>query len=344
MNRSLRSLCCAVTAGVVAAMILTTAAAAPTAPKQGTPGRPSTFAVIGDIPYGSAEIAGFPWAVAQINADPAVSWVAHLGDIKDGSSVCGDAYFRMIKAEFDRFRDPLVYTVGDNEWTDCHRPTNGSYNPLERLTAVRTTFFSRPGWTLGQRPTRVHSQAEAGYPEDVRFRRDGIAFASVHIVGSNNSLAPWTGNTSATPEQTAEVLGRTADTIAVIRETFAAARAHRDRAVVVMTQADMFDPTVASPSFSGSYAFQPIVAALAQETTRYGRPVYLLNGDSHVYTGDYPLAAGSRWLSFYGLTEPVGNLNRITVDGSANADNYLRVTTTTNRRQPLTWQRVPFTR
>ena len=54
---------------------------------------------------------------------------------------------------------------------------------------------------------RVSSQVDQGYPENVSYDRAGVAFAAVHIVGSNNSLAPWTGNTTAAPEQTAEVLG-----------------------------------------------------------------------------------------------------------------------------------------
>jgi hypothetical protein len=62
------------------------------------------------------------------------------------------------------------------------------------------------------------------------------------IVGSNNGMAPWTGNTAPTPEQTAEVLGRTAASIEGIHDAFAAARSQRSRAVMIMTQADMFDP------------------------------------------------------------------------------------------------------
>ena len=99
---------------------------------------------------------------------------------------------------------------GDNEWTDCHRPNNGGYNPLERLAKVRATFFPSPGRTLGQHQTKVSSQADQGYPENVTYDRAGVAFVAVHIVGSNNSLAPWTGSTAPTPEQTTEVLGRTA--------------------------------------------------------------------------------------------------------------------------------------
>ncbi|MGW1030270.1 hypothetical protein ACWD4J_42630 [Streptomyces sp. NPDC002577] len=85
----------------------------------------------------------------------------------------------MIKSNFDQFEDPLVYTVDDNEWTDCHRPNNGSYNPLERLAKVRQVFFARPGWTLGQNSVRVTFQADEGVPENVRYTRAGVAFAAV---------------------------------------------------------------------------------------------------------------------------------------------------------------------
>jgi len=85
------------------------------------------------IPYGDPAIARFPADIAQTNNDPSVRWVDHLGDIKNGSSTCSDEYFQRIKTDFDLFQDPLVYTIGDNEWTDCHRPNNGPYDPLERL-------------------------------------------------------------------------------------------------------------------------------------------------------------------------------------------------------------------
>jgi hypothetical protein len=88
--------------------------------------------------------------LSTINADTDVALVDHLGDIKSGSSMCTDEYFSMIKSQFDRFRDPLVYTVGDNEWTDCHRANNGAYNPLERLDKIRQIFFPHPGLTLGE--------------------------------------------------------------------------------------------------------------------------------------------------------------------------------------------------
>jgi hypothetical protein len=346
VDRSRKVLLGSVTAALLAVGAASTPAFATGSAGQGTPnggeGSRFTFAVIGDIPYGATQIANFPNVIAQINADPKVQFVDHVGDIKNGSSVCSDDYFQLIKQDFDQFKDPLVYTIGDNEWTDCHRANNGSYNPLERLAKIREVFFPRPGYTLGQHSVRVNSDVAAGYPEDVQYTRADVAFAAVNIPGSNNSMAPWTGNTAPTPEQASEVLGRTAAVIGTIRNTFSAAKVGHNKAVVLLTQADMFDPTVLNPSFADYYAFQAIVKAIAQESAAFHGPVYLFNGDSHIYNSDNPLGAGSSWLSFYGVSAPVANLSRITIDGSTNVNNYLRVTVDPHNPQPLSWERVPF--
>src|SRR3954454_19519874 len=121
-----------VVCGALAAPASTASAAAGNAP--------FTFAVIGDIPYGPADVANLHNVVDQINADPSVGFVDHLGDIKSASSPWDGPYFAFVRQQFDRFQDPLVYTPGDNEWTDCHQADNGAYNPLERLAAVRGTF------------------------------------------------------------------------------------------------------------------------------------------------------------------------------------------------------------
>ncbi|HZC71163.1 MAG TPA: metallophosphoesterase [Jatrophihabitans sp.] len=331
----------ALTAAAVGVLVASTAPSSTASPA--TNGG-YTFAVIGDIPYGAAQIANFPNVVAQINADPAVEWVTHLGDIKDGSSVCSDAYFQMTKTDFDRFVDPLVYTVGDNEWTDCHRTNNGTFNPLERLAKIREVFFPRPGRTLGEDAAPVLSQAGQGIPENVRWERAGISFAAADIVGSNDGMAPWPelGFTTPTPEQTAEVQARTSATIQEFHNAFAAAKMHHDRAVALMIQADMFDPTVTDPAIANYDAFIPIVNAIASEARSFSGPVYLFNGDSHVFNADQPLAAGSKWLSFYGVAQPVPNLMRVTVDGSTGVNNYLRVTVHQHGPQVLSWERVPF--
>ena len=150
-------------AALVAALVATPVAFAhgdDDAAKNHHPGA-QTLAVIGDIPYGAGQIAAFPAEIDQIDADPAVRRVIHLGDIKDGASRCDDSYFSARLADFESFDDPLVYTPGDNEWTDCHRASNGAYVPTERLARLRELFFAKPGRTLGGRahvrPSRAPS-------------------------------------------------------------------------------------------------------------------------------------------------------------------------------------------
>ena len=307
-----------------------------------------TFGVIGDIPYGDAEIAKFPARIQDINADKDLKFVTHVGDIKNGSSVCSDEYFANIRTQFDTFEQPLVFTPGDNEWVDCHRTNNGAYNPLERLDKLREVFFNEPGKTLGA-TMPVKSQENLGLPENVRFNQNRVAFSVLNIQGSNNALQPWSGlgNTEATPEQLAEVKHRTEAVLNQIRDTFADAERRNDRAVVLMTQADMFDPsllnaaTVNPEILSG---FRGIVQAIVEETNGFDRPVYLINGDSHVFAENQPLAEGSPWLEVYG--QPAADdLQRITVDGSANATNYVRFTVAGNSSDSddlLSWEKVPF--
>ncbi|GAB47311.1 esterase-like activity of phytase family protein, partial [Mobilicoccus pelagius] len=280
------------------------------------------LAVIGDVPYGEKQVAAFPGMIDDLNAAKPVA-AMHLGDIKNGSTVCSDEYSSWVKSQFDRLRMPLVYTPGDNEWTDCHRTNNGGYNPLERLGKIRSTFFATPGVTNG-RPAPIASQASRGFPENVSFRYPGVSAAAIHVVGSDNGRLPWTGEKEATSAQLAEEQARMAASIDLVEQTFATARAKKDRAVAIAMQADMFDPTY-EPKPGTNQAFAPLVQKLVDETNDFDGRVYLLDGDSHVFHVDEPLAAGSRWLTFYGVKGAADDLTRITVDGSDNNTNWLEV-------------------
>jgi hypothetical protein len=303
-----------------------------------------SFAVIGDIPYGSRQRAAFPRAVEQINADRAVQLVYHLGDMKDGSTRCSTDYYRTVKRQFDRFDDPLIYTPGDNEWTDCHEPDNGSYNPLDRLQALRRIFYPKPGRTLGQHSIRVTTSAAARYPENVRYNSANVSFATVHLVGDHNGLGPWTGRTMPTPEQTAEVAARTRSAVTLIHDTFADATERDSGSIVLLTQADMFGAPSQRMDPALRAAYGDVVAAIASGARDFDGWVYLINGDSHIYRVGNPLQPGSRWLGFYRLPRPVYNLTRVTIDGAQNADNYLKATIDLYDPESLSFKRVPFAR
>ena len=167
--------------------------------------------------------------------------------------------------------------------------------------------------------------------------------ATLHVVGSNNDRAPWTGLglTEPTAEQLAEETTRMAAAIDLVEDTFARARQTNARAVALFQQADMFDPSY-QPTWDVS-AFQPLVQTLIDEASMYDGEVYLFDGDSHVYNVDRPLAVGSRWLDIHNVQGSADNLTRITVDGEANNTNFLQVTV--NRPgadHVLSWERVPY--
>ncbi|HSN35478.1 MAG TPA: hypothetical protein VLT34_03935 [Arthrobacter sp.] len=294
------------------------------------------FAVIGDTPYGDTQLSLFPKRIAQINADPNVRMVGHLGDI--GTGVCSDAYYKKIKANFDKFADPLVYTPGDNEWADCHSASIGKANPLERLAAIRSVFFPRGGRTLGRNPISV--TAQSGYKENVKFAAGGLTVSTLHIVGSENDLRPWSGLgfTKATTEQVAEEKARANAAVAQIQSAFATAKANKSRAVVLMTQADMFAPGIQNSDYR--IAFQSIVRTIASESKAFKKPVFLFNGDTHIYAKDKPLN-NEQWLSFYGISGAASNLTRVSVEGETDVDEYVRVNVVSNS-EVLQIQRVAF--
>lgn len=341
--------------GAAAALVLLpcTAASAQASPapepQAGSQQESFTFGVIGDVPYGAAQFDRFPQMVTELNAQKDLRFVTHLGDIKSGSTKCTDEYFAAIKTQFDRFKAPLVYTPGDNEWVDCHRVNNGSYNPLERLAALRGLFFAQPGKTLGGNMP-VKSAADQGLPENVTFNQQRVAFSVVNVQGSNNSLLPWSGlgQTEPNAAQLAEVQSRTAAEVAQLERTFADAEKTKARAVVVMMQADMFDPYMLTQGVKAKpelvSGFRPIVEAIAEGSRKFGGQVYLFNGDSHVYNDDSPLGEGSPWLDVYGQ-ESVQNLRRVTVEGAATSNEWLRVSVkpnSTSAGDQLSWERVPY--
>jgi hypothetical protein len=305
-----------------AALVAVTASApahATSGPNDDQGQRTYTLAVIGDVPYGAGQIAAFPYWIGEINADPDVRQVVHLGDIKNGSSVCSDDYFATIRSDFDTFEDPLVYTPGDNEWTDCHRANNGAYTPTERLDTLREIFFDHPGRSLGLHPRRLDAQRRP-YVENVAWSQRAVQFATLHVVGSNNDWLPWLDATTPGQAQVEEYTRRNAADLSWLARVFEVARAHHAKAVVLAIQADLWDPAFSGPNDNPAQYdhFTDLVQALAGHVRAFGGPVLLLNGDSYEFTDDHPLADPARpWQkAMYGLTRDVPNLRRITVNGS----------------------------
>ena len=128
------------------------------APASAQSSAPFEFVALGDMPYNiPADYEKFDRLIDRVNAlKPA--FTLHVGDVISGVTACSDENFSKVKSQFDRFEGPLVYTPGDNDWTDCHRMLMGRYDPLERLAAVRRLFFPEPGKSLGRVRLSLESQ------------------------------------------------------------------------------------------------------------------------------------------------------------------------------------------
>jgi hypothetical protein len=282
-----------------------------------------TLAVIGDTPYGADQVdpATFSGLLGDIGADPHVRTVVHLGDIKNGATRCDDTYFAQIADAFAGSRDPVVYTPGDNEWTDCHRPTNGGYDPYDRLAALRSTFFGDPGQTLGSHPMAVEYQDD--FVENVRWVDARVVFTTVHVVGSNNGLAPWsapleTPANAVRREQ--EVAARTDAAVEWIDAAFDAAEATGAPGVVIAMQADTF---ATQPMLSG---FTDVIERLESRAAAFPGEVLLLQGDTHRYLVDEPLADAP-------------NLTRVVVEGETVGE-WLRLTVDPRADELFSWERA----
>jgi hypothetical protein len=144
-----------------------------------------TIAVFGDWPYSQNLLDKASQLTDSVNADRDVSLVIHVGDIHSGSMPCTSAgilppipksnpgWNQAVYYQFQQFKAPMVYTPGDNEWSDCHKSKElSSGDPLKELASVRQLFFAKPGKTLGMSEKTVYSQAQyfdPAYPDDAQF-------------------------------------------------------------------------------------------------------------------------------------------------------------------------------
>jgi hypothetical protein len=229
---------------------------------------------MGCMPYGEDRFPAYERLLAEINRQ-APAFTVHCGDTKMGSLPPTDAGLQQVKRWFDSLDAPLIYTPGDNEWTDVHRENNGRNDPKVWLAKVRTLFFPSEQ-SLGRRPMPLVTQRRdpqfAKFVENARWSYRGVVFATVHVVGSNNNRQP------EVPGAMEEFTERDAADAAWVRATFAEARATNAAGVALFFQAQPFPSGQAvNPGFK---LFLETVEAEARE---FQKPVLMVHSDTHRY-------------------------------------------------------------
>jgi len=284
-------------------------------------GRRYAIGLWGDLPYSDLQATvGVPNLIADMNEQD-LSFTVHDGDLKAGNgtpgsttpTTCSDALYVQALGFFNALKAPAMLTPGDNDWTDCDRPSNGGFSSLERLDHERAVFFSTP-FSLGQRQLRQQVQATPlckgvnGFVPCVENRRwtfGGVTYATMNVQGSCNNLC----DTLPDPD---EYHWRNLANIAWLDETFDEAARRGSAAVMIVAQADpgwdqsdptrapLRDPKTLVETDASPDGFHDFLVALRDRVTAFRRPVAYVHGDSHYLRVDKPFqdASGRRLENF----------------------------------------------
>ena len=280
-----------------------------------------SFGLWGDMPYQKAgDSPKIPALIKSINQSD-IAFSMYDGDIKDGSSKCNDDIFTSALSMFGQLKKPVVYVPGDNEWTDCHRLSNGSYNPEERLAYLCKTMFPTAN-SLGKQQLPLMHQGQPGekFYENTRFSYRRIVFVGLNMPGSNNNqvssdkdCAFLSARTAKQCEQTnAEYLERDAANVAWVSQAFQAAKKQKAPGIVLVVQADPgFDlpetpgtDESQEPQFSG---YRNFMDKLTLEAEQFKGQVLFVHGDTHFFKLDKPLYSPSRVLPNFTRLQTFGS-------------------------------------
>jgi len=240
-----------------------------------------SFAALGCMPYGEANWPGFERVITEINRH-GPAFTVHCGDTKSGSEPPSDDFMLRILAAFNRFDHPLIYTPGDNEWTDVHRENNGRQDPAVWLAKIRRLYFAEER-SLGRTPSPLVTQRRdarfSKFVENARWTVGGVVFATVHMVGSDNNHQP------NVPGAVEEFRERQEANIAWMKAAFAEATTIQAPGIAFFFQAGAFAQDYARSGRDPG--FKEFLDALEEMCLFFAKPVLLIHADEHRFRLDY---------------------------------------------------------
>lgn len=309
--------------------------------------KPTTFkvALIGDMPYDDLGRQQAPNVISDINKSN-VSFALFDGDTMSGkNSECTDAAYPAIKTSFfDKFNKPVFYSVGDNEWADCDRPSKGAFDPNSRLALVRSTFFGSLGGyiSLGKQNTAIKVEHDPNYPELTMFTYRKITFILPHVPGSANNASVTAPkkvyNDLDTDGDESEYKARDAANVAWINKGFQVATTKKSLGIVVVLQANMDWEGYLAQNKEYTAAYDNVKQALLTNTLAFKKPVLLQNGDDHWFQMDMPMNETNGKLVQRDKGLLVANFTRVQTFG--NGFNHW-VELTIDPKNPLLWTITP---
>jgi hypothetical protein len=208
--------------------------------------------------------------MAEMNHEK-LAFVVNIGDIKNAVDPCTDELYAQRRQWFDLSHHPLVYTPGDNEWTDCRRSPFDKRDPLERIKKLRSIFNSGAD-SLGQRPIRLERQSKE-FPEHQRWEHEGMVCITLNAPGPDNNARMKDEHARREKAQREW-----------IAQAFDLARRRNARAVAVFMHGDPWN-AIGQPR----RGYEGLLDALISATKHFKGEVLLVHGDTHFFRVDRPL-------------------------------------------------------
>ncbi len=302
-----------------------------TSPSQST----LSFALIGDQPYNDTLEAATDTLLSALAQTPAVQWILHVGDIKGGGEPCSNELLNRRIAQMERSEKPLVYVVGDNEWTDCHRDSNGNYNSEERLDFLRSRAH-QPPHSLGKTKLSVQRQVELGFPEHQMWQMGSTLFVVLNVPGSNNHLSNPSSR-KASGERVKQLFltrEQAIDQWLTRAEEMFSRVANAPTETVIAIQGNPIDGSGKAWRFENLFITGDGYERFNQRLVSYmkttARPLLLVHGDTHRFKWDQPS------LAEYGATPDIDDLfYRVEGWGHPFVNNWVKVTVNQGSDKPF---------
>lgn len=246
-----------------------------------------TVIILADTPYSDEEkkmLQGPNGTLYQLLNKEHPSAVLHLGDFKSGAKSCTNELLIEHKALLGQtYPGKVIYTPGDNDWTDCDRSTLlHSFDELERLDFLIELMYQTDP-LLTQNLAEVSSQL--GQIENKLWINDRLAISTLHIVGTSNGRVHI--NKSNRKNTLSKVNARDEANLDWLNQI--ESHATDFDALIIGFQADIYQQSVLqskacdNSSLNACDAFAIYRQAFKALAKRLNKPVLISHGD----TGDF---------------------------------------------------------
>jgi len=206
---------------------------------------------MGDVPYGSGDVATLDAQIVNHNTHSDSRFMVHLGDIKTGASECKEDVYLSVADQLRALTVPTFIIPGDNEWNDCPDP--------DQAWAWWTDTFMAfdEKWEFDATVERQAVRAE-----NFAFTQEDVVLIGINLVGGRiHDQDEWDTRMQQDADWVDERLADASDQV---------------YAAVVFSHA--------LPSTNHALFFDQFRASAKS----FARPVLYLHGDGHIWIHDQP--------------------------------------------------------